>query len=376
MNIVIFSMHAIPYQTPLYDELTKINKNTFIYYLDSLGYENYYNPYYEQQIEVEKSFYNQHKYYFLKNLSKNNITGFFSRINFGIFKVVFSKKVDHIVVNGYQTLSSWFLFLTSFIKINRTFIFKGETTRINRNFIKKIVIKLFLSRFDYYIYSCYGNFLFYKSFKINDSKLIYVPCSVNYDYFNEYYKNNYKNIAIFKKKFQISKNQKTIVFVSKLIDRKNPLELLKAVKSIKEFDIKILFVGEGPLKAKLINYASLNKINVSFLGFLKQSEIGSAYLVSDLYVNTSIYDASPKTINECLCFDIPMVVSDVAGQSKDIIRENINGFVYRQGDINDLGKKIKMAFTLDNKILSKTNKKIIFETHPKIGAKNLINKIS
>ena len=116
MNIVIFSMHAIPYQTPLYDELTKINKNTFIYYLDSLGYENYYNPYYEQQIEVEKSFYNQHKYYFLKNLSKNNITGFFSRINFGIFKVVFSKKVDHIVVNGYQTLSSWFLFLTSFIK--------------------------------------------------------------------------------------------------------------------------------------------------------------------------------------------------------------------------------------------------------------------
>ena len=369
-------MHPIPYQVPFFDEISKINYNTKVYYLDSLGSKNYYNPYFKKKIEVDNSFLNKHNYFYLKNLSRKNITGFFSRINFGIFKIFFTKNIDFVVVNGYQTLSSWFLFLLSFVFYKKTFIFKGETTRLSRSFLKHFIINLFLSRFNYYIYSCHGNYLFFNSLGISKKSMIYVPCTVNYDFFNKYYIDNINNIDKFKKKYEITSNQKTIVFVSKLIKRKNPLELLKAVNTLKDHHIKILFVGDGPLKNDIINYSKLLKIDVTFTGFLKQSELGSAYMVSDLYVNTSQYDASPKTINECLCFNIPMVVSDVAGQANDVVENNLNGFVYKQGDIDSLSEKIKLAFNLDKKIISKKNKVLIEKTHARVGARNFLDKIS
>ena len=376
MNLAIFSMHQIPYQTPLFNEIAKINKNTFVYYLDALGSQDYYNPYFKNNIEVEEDLYKNYNYLFIKNYSKKNITGFFSRINFDIFKIFLKKEIDVVVVNGYQTLSSWILFCLSFIFYKKIFIFKGETTRIKRSNFKRFIINLFMSRFTFYIYSCHGNYLFFKSFGIDNKSLINIPCSVNYDYFTKYYRDNIENIDKFKKKYEITNNHKTIVFVSKLINRKNPLELLKAVKAIKDIKIKILFVGDGPLKKDIIKYSKLYKIKSSFTGFLKQSELGSAYMVADLYVNTSIYDASPKTINECLCFNIPMIVSDVAGQSSDIVEDNLNGFIYKEGDVDDLSMKIKLALKLDKQKISKKNKFLIDQTHPRVGAKNLIDKIS
>lgn len=373
MKIIIFPMHPIPYQTPFYVEISNLNEQTHVYYLDKIGINKYFNPYFSNSIQLDYDLLKGHKHYFIKNASKNNITGFFSRINFGIFKIIFFNKFDHILVNGYQTLSSWFIFFTSYFIFNKKLLFKGETTRIKRSKIKKIIIKIFLSRFNFFLYSCVGNYEFYKSLGISDNRLIYAPCSVDYDFFLKYKLDNLINIEKFKIKFQLPKNFKIIVFVSKLIKRKNPIELLKAVKKIKNHDIVTLFVGDGPLKDEIAEYAKNHKLNIRFSGFLNQSVIGSAYLVADVYVNTSYYDASPKTLNECLCFNKPIVVSNVAGQQKDIIRENLNGFSYNQGDIKDLAKKIEKSFYLDKEKIYEHNKNQIKKTHPKVAAENIIN---
>jgi Glycosyl transferases group 1. len=67
-----------------------------------------------------------------------------------------------------------------------------------------------------------------------------------------------------------------------------------------------------------------------------------------------------------------MVVSDVCGQHSDLIKENVNGFIYKQGNIKDLAIKIEKSFSLDTKKINEINKVNISNTHPQKAAKNII----
>ncbi len=178
-----------------------------------------------------------------------------------------------------------------------------------------------------------------------------------------------------KKKIKFKENLKTIVFVSKFIPRKNPLELLKAIIPIKS-QVQIIFVGDGPLKNEILEFAKLNFINICLSGFLNQSELPIPYMISDLYVNTSLYDASPKTLNEALNFDLPLISSDKVGQSSDLIKNGVNGYIYQIGNLQDLTTKILMALKIDKLKIKNMSKILIIKTSANIFAKNLFNSIN
>ena len=52
------------------------------------------------------------------------------------------KENKYILINGYQTFSSWLILLGSII-FKKKIIFKGETIREKRNIFKTILIKIF-----------------------------------------------------------------------------------------------------------------------------------------------------------------------------------------------------------------------------------------
>tara|TARA_A100001015_G_scaffold209112_1_gene234073 strand:+ start:882 stop:2033 length:1152 start_codon:yes stop_codon:yes gene_type:complete len=376
-KLAIFSMHPIPYNSHIYRYISKIYKKTEVIYLDDLGLAEYYNPYFKTKYKNDYDLLYGHSYKFLKNLNKkNNITGFFSRINFGLVNYfIKNKNIKFVMINGYQTFSSWLILFLSII-FNKKIIFKGESIKIERSFFSKILIHLFFLRVNLFLYSCKGNYKFYKSFNIKNFKLVYGPCSVDYEYF-QLKKNQISNEVLdeFKKKIKFKENLKTIVFVSKFIPRKNPLELLKAIIPIKS-QVQIIFVGDGPLKNEILEFAKLNFINICLSGFLNQSELPIPYMISDLYVNTSLYDASPKTLNEALNFDLPLISSDKVGQSSDLIKNGVNGYIYQIGNLQDLTTKILMALKIDKLKIKNMSKILIIKTSANIFAKNLFNSIN
>ena len=375
-KLIIFAMHPIPYLSPLFREIYKLNKNTIVFFLDTLGFKKHYNPYFKTTLVENKKIISGYKNYFLKNQSKKVITGFFSRINFDVFRIIKKKENKYIFINGYQTFSSWLILLCSII-FRKKIIFKGETIREKRNIFKTILIKIFFLNIEFFLYSCSGNLKFYKSLKIPNKKLIRFPCCVDYDFFLKY-KKKYRNLRDqIRKKFGFKKKTKVILFVSKFIERKNPGEIIRCIKLMNSNDnIELLFVGGGPEEKNMKLECKKNNINAKFIGFLSQKKLGLVYLISDVYINTSYYDASPKTLNEALCFDIPIIspVKNI-GQAKDIILDGKNGYKYQQGNLNDLINKIRKSFKLNQNILAKTNKLLIKKTHPIVGASNLLNNI-
>ena len=374
-SLAIFAMHPVPYSSPLYDELYKINNNSIVYYLDKLGIKTQYNPYFGKETSNEIIIVKGHKHQFLHNLSRNNITGFFSRINLSVIFYLLFKKYDFVLINGYQTFSSWLILILSFIS-NKKIIFKGETIKIQNNKIKKILTKFFLNRSYIVLYSCKGNYNSYISLNISKKKLLSCPSCVNYDYFQNVILNpilERKNIFI--KSLNLNPNIKIISFVSKFIERKNPLELINAV-SRSNNNLIIIFAGNGPLREDIIEECSKLKINYRITDFLDQERLAYLYMITDLYVNCSIYDASPKTLNEAIFFNIPIVCPDNVGQANDLIYNGSNGYTYKQGDIDELTSKIDKALIINREVSKNINHVLVENTHAKKSAKRIIDKLN
>lgn len=375
-SIAIFSMHPVPYSSPFYNELYKLEKKNIVYYLDKLGIKSQYNPYFKEKTNNDNYIISHHKHKFLLNLSKKNITGFFSRVNLSVIFYTLFNQNDYILINGYQTLTSWLIWITSYLSRKKV-IFKGETINTNKNFFKKIIIKIFLSRASIVLYSCKGNFNFYKFIGIKNPKLLSCPSCVDYDYFEQIKSKPNKNIKTkFYKSLNAKKDEKIIIFVSKFIKRKNPLELIYALSNL-NFKYKIIFAGNGPMTKIIKENCKKYNINYEITNFLDQERLSYLYSISDLYVNCSTYDASPKTLNEAVFFNVPIICPNTnIGQSNDLVIEGLNGFTYEQGNILDLSKKIQYALKIDRNKSLIINNKIINDTHPKKSALRLMRKLN
>ncbi len=58
---------------------------------------------------------------------------------------------------------------------------------------------------------------------------------------------------------------------------------------------------------KLVNKYAIKAV---FTGLVGQKELPKYYGIADLYAIISDYDASPKSLNEALNFELPILVTD------------------------------------------------------------------
>ena len=141
-------------------------------------------------------------------------------------------------------------------------------------------------------------------------------------------------------------NPYRLLHVGRLVEWKRVDMLLRAFVRIKVSfpDAELLIVGSGPEDKSLKELAvelQLGK-SVSFLGGVyDQHLLGQYYLASSLYVLAGMGGLS---INEAMCFGLPILCSVCDGTEKMLVREGINGRYFLDGDEDDLVDKITWFF--------------------------------
>lgn len=119
----------------------------------------------------------------------------------------------------------------------------------------------------------------------------------------------------------IDVRSRLIGFSGKLVEKKNPLLILEAVRELDRGEcanpIEVVFVGAGPLRDSLEAVASDLDIPVHFTGFLDQREITDAYLAIDVLVLPSRRQGETwgLVVNEALQAGCAVAVSDAVGCS-------------------------------------------------------------
>ncbi len=136
-----------------------------------------------------------------------------------------------------------------------------------------------------------------------------------------------------------------LLFVGQLNERKNILFMLKILKNILKINLnfKLILVGEGNQYdmgryKKYINENKLEK-NVVFLGKIEQIELEEIYKLADGFLFPSKEEIFGMVLLESMYFGVP-VFSSVHGGSSTVIKNNVNGFMFENYDIEIWSKKI------------------------------------
>ena len=366
-KLFYFALHPIPYHIGIYREVSKIKNIDFkVIYLDNIGIKPVFNKDFRAEIKWDIDLTKGYKSEFLKNYSFNflKLSPYFSRLNFGIVRSFFQKP-DIVLITGYTTFSDMMILILS--KITRTkVIYRGEATlrkntSASKEFIKKYFLKIWLKNCDIVMYSCSGNKDFYLNYGVDNKKLLPIPCAVDNDYFQNKDLFFFSRKQSIKKELLIEEEDFVILFSGRFTARKHPLDLLKSLKIIDNSKITVVYVGDGPEIEKCKSFSLKNNIKTKYVGFVNSSQVSKFYSIANLFVNTSDYDPSPKTLNEAMNFSLSVIATNVIGTSKDLIQNNKNGFTIAVGDIKDLGEKIN--YLNNNRTINdefgKLSKKII-----------------
>ena len=89
---------------------------------------------------------------------------------------------------------------------------------------------------------------------------------------------------------------------------------------------------------------------VTFGGQISQTDLPRWYHMADLYISPSHVDGSSVSLMEALACGIPCLVSDIPANREWIV-EDENGWLFRDGDVDDLAKKILDAMNQREKLL-------------------------
>lgn len=349
-KIAIVTTHPIQYQIPLFKKLKKYKIDVDVFFASAHGVSSKIKDHeFNQKFnwDIYKSPLGGYKSYFSKK-QKSSIFDF--SISFKNLEHYLKKKnYDGLLILGWnKVLYLKALFLAKKLKIKT--ILRVETNLESKNFFLKKYLKFFILRiffklFDSFLYIGSLNKKFYTFYGVPKKKLYYAPYFVENNFFKK--KIDKKNII---KKLNL-KNKKIILFVGKLIERKNPYDFLKLAQKFKDNKkIHFLIVGSGKLQDNCQNFIDHNKLdNTTIIGFLNQKKIRDIYSISDLMILTSKYETWGLVINEAMASGVPVIATKESGATIDLIENGKTGYSYNYHNFNQL-------YSQFNKIIFNTKK--------------------
>jgi glycosyltransferase involved in cell wall biosynthesis len=153
-----------------------------------------------------------------------------------------------------------------------------------------------------------------------------------------------------REKLDLPNHDKIFITVGSLIDRKNPLILIKAFREINN-NAKLIILGDGPLFEQC---SELADDNIILKGHVNNV---SEYLQSsDIFVSVSKSEGLPNSVLEAMGAGLPVLLSDIEPHKEIIDRNNIIGDLFKLSNKTELTNLIDEYINLDdNVIYSKGN---------------------
>jgi len=164
----------------------------------------------------------------------------------------------------------------------------------------------------------------------------------HFDY--RYYSLNDTDRILFRKNLGLS-DRPLFLCISQLIPRKGIKDLLKAFAILREkgTDIQLLLIGTGPMKSLVQKYSEDYSQHFVWLSSVPYEKIPFYYLISDYFVFPTHFDAWGNVVNESHWAKLPIICSDGAHSSYDLIKYGYSGLIYKAGDITSLAEMMEYA---------------------------------
>lgn len=185
----------------------------------------------------------------------------------------------------------------------------------------------------------------------------------------------YENIE----KLIADKTPVSILWVARLIEWKHPDVSIRIAKRLKQagYKFRLSLIGNGGLESKIRELIKSEGVEdcVTMLGAMKPEEVRKHMEQSEIFLFTSDFNEGwGAVLNESMNSACAVVASHAIGSVPFLINDGENGFIYKNGDEDDLFNKVK--FLLDNPEKRKEMSLNAYKTMTEIwNAENAVKKL-
>lgn len=347
-KLAIITTHPIQYYAPVFKHITDRGMHCKVFYTwGKGGLQGKYDPNFGQNIEWDIPLLEGYEYEFCENIAAQPGSHHFKGImNPHLIASIKAYGATHILVFGWN--------FQSHLKVLRHFkgklpiLFRGDSTLLDavalyKKILRKLVLSWVYKHVDIALYVGAANKQYYNYCGLKEHQLVFAPHAIDNKRFANATQEHENFIQQTKQGFKIADNDITFVFCGKFQPKKNPLLLLNTFKQIPQQNIHLIFVGNGELENEMKAIAT-NDTRIHFLPFQNQSFMPAIYRLGNVYCLPSSGPGETwgLAVNEAMACSSAVLVSNKCGCAEDLVQNNINGFIFKSNDANDLTEKINL----------------------------------
>lgn len=342
-RVAVVNSHPIQYFAPLYAALNQDpSLEVTALYASDISVRGGMDPGFGHEVKWDVDLLSGYPSVFLGKKARRRVpSGFWSLVCPEVWPEIRSGRYDAVWIHGYAYAVDILAFLAAKSRGLPVF-FRSEThLGLRRTGWKRRVRDGVLSvatRFvDGFLAIGSANRHYYRALGVPERRIFDVPYAVDNERFMSAATLTAGEREAVRQKFGLPLDRPVVLFASKLIPRKHPDDLVRAMARLRDEGLaaSLLFVGSGEmepaLRSLVVDY-NLDGI-VFFGGFVNQAELPRVYAASDVFVLPAENEPWGLIVNEVLCAGLPVIVAAEVGCVADLVRDGRNGLLMQAGDV-------------------------------------------
>jgi glycosyltransferase involved in cell wall biosynthesis len=346
-RVAFVNTHPIQYFAPLYAHLTRYSDlDVTALYLSDFSLRGGHDRGFDRSVTWDIGLLDGYTAEFVGAASRRRIGGFFSMIAPELWRAIRKGRFDALVINGHNLAAHHVALAAGRFAGTPTFSRCETHLRLKRSAWRQAVrtplIRAWYKAFDGFLAIGSANARYYSTMGVPEHRIFLMPYAVDNDRFMTRAKQSDR--AATRARLGLRSDYPAILFAGKFERRKHPDDLLIAYEKLRQQGVsaQLLMVGSGALEHELRDIVRDRNIpNVTFPGFINQTDLPSVYAASEVFVLPSENEPWGLVVNEAMCAGLPIVLSEEIGCAEDLVTPGLNGATFRARDVGALVKVLE-----------------------------------
>ena len=346
-RLAIATTHPIQYQAPFHAFLAaQEDLDVEVWFSHDYGVRPQ-SSIWGEQFAWDTPLLEGYRYEFLRNVTPERFRRSFP-VCPGIVTKIARGGYDAVLLYGYDRpffqMAAVACRMTGVPALFRSTSYLLAPTGMAKRLVKEVVVRGLLGLYSAFL--CFGsaNRDYYLHYGVPESRIFEAPHAVDTDTWWKRAAEVLPRKAELRARLGLPKDALVFGFVGQLIARKRVGDLIDAFARIESAlpGARLLVVGAGPLEKELQRRSgACGQGRVLFQGFKNQAELSEMYGAMDVLVLPSAVDTWGLVVNEAMCFGLPVIVSDRAGCSRDLVAGRGTGKVFPVGNTEALAAAMR-----------------------------------
>ena len=372
-RVVIVTELIAPYRVPVFNALAQRNGiDLHVIFLSENDYSQRQWRVYKEEIRFSHEVLSSWR----RSLGRQSVL-----LNWGAESALRRARPDFIVCGGYNYVASWQSM--SWARRNGVaFSLWCESTSkdLRRSYpVIEFCKKQFLRHCDAFIVPGKSSFEYLRDCGVRAEMIFTAPNAVDTHFFANRAKIVREDAAIHREALGLP--PRFFLYAGRLVREKGVFDLLHAYSTLQpelRKNVGLVFVGDGPEKSALVQYAgATNSGSIHVVGFAQREELAAYYALADVFVFPTHTDPWGLVVNEAMACGLPVIASRAAGCVANLVYDGWNGRVVSVGNIHQLACAMEELATDAERraLMGRHSKEHIEQYSPEAWAAGMANAV-